>query len=434
MVAAAIIVAIIIAWSAFSGPLDRRGITSALFFTVAGFLVGASALGLLDVAVESAVAERVTEVALVLLLFSDAARLDLRTLRHELGWPSRLLLIGLPLTMLAGVGAGALVFPGMALASVVLLSTMLASTDAALGQKVVSDPSVPARVRQALDVESGLNDGLAVPFFLVALDIANAELTTGVTSAVASNAAAQIGWGLTGGLAAGLLGGLLFHFADRRGWIGPEWRQILPLAVALLAYAIALALGGSGFIAAFVGGLAFGRVSGARGAVVTLFTEETGGFLAAVTWIGFGALALTLAIPHITWQVVLYAALSLTVVRMVPVAIAFAGQGVRRPTVAFIGWFGPRGLASLVFALLALERGVPDGEVVLTTVVVTVALSVVLHGLTSVPLVAAYHRWYAAHTVGHPTSEEAAPATLPRQRRQRDAADLPGPRGADEPG
>jgi NhaP-type Na+/H+ or K+/H+ antiporter len=415
---------IIIAWSAFSRPLDRRGVTSALFFTVTGFVIGASALGLLDVSLESTVAERVTEVALVLLLFSDAARIDLRSLRHELGWPSRLLLIGLPLTMVAGVGAGALVFPGMALASVVLLSTMLASTDAALGQKVVTDSSVPARVRQALDVESGLNDGLAVPFFLVALDIANAELETGVTSAVVSNAAAQLGWGLTGGLAAGVLGGLLFSFADRRGWIRREWRQIVPLAVALLAYAIALSLGGSGFIAAFVGGLAFGRVSGARGSVVTLFTEETGGFLAAITWIGFGALALTLAIPHITWQVVLYAVLSLTVVRMVPTAVAFAGQGVRRPTVAFIGWFGPRGLASLVFALLALERGVPDGEVVLTTVIVTVALSVVLHGLTSAPLVAAYHRWYAAHTEEHPAAEEATPATMPRQRREVDVAGL----------
>jgi NhaP-type Na+/H+ or K+/H+ antiporter len=424
MVAAATILVIIIVWSAFSGPLDRRGITSALFFTAAGFAVGASALGWLDISVESAVAERVTEIALVLLLFSDAARLDLQSLRRELGWPTRLLLVGLPLTMVAGVGVGWLVFPGMALASVVLLSTMLASTDAALGQKVVSDTSVPARVRQALDVESGLNDGLAVPFFLVALDFANAELKTGVTWAVVSNAAAQIGWGLFGGLAAGILGGLLFQLADRRRWIGGEWRQIVPLAVALLAYAVALRLGGSGFIAAFVGGMAFGRASGARGSVITLFTEEAGGFVAAITWIGFGALALTLALPHVTWQVVLYAALSLTVVRMVTVAIAMAGRGVRRPTVAFIGWFGPRGLASIVFGLLALERGVPDGEVLLTTVVLTVSLSVVLHGLTSVPLVAAYHRWYTAHTAADPAAEEAAPATMPRQRRHLDVAGL----------
>ncbi|GAA3666450.1 cation:proton antiporter [Arthrobacter ginkgonis] len=418
MIAAATILTIIIVWSAFSGPLDRRGVTSALFFTAAGAFVGASALGFLEISMKSAVVERVAEVALVLLLFSDATRLDLRLLRRELGWPSRLLLIGLPLTMLAGTGVGVLIFPGMAIASVVLLSMMLASTDAALGQKVVSDTAVPARVRQALDVESGLNDGLAVPFFLVALEIANAELETGVTWAVASNMAAQIGWGLTGGLTAGILGGLLVRAANRRTWISPEWRQVAPLGVALLAYTIALMLGGSGFIAAFAGGIAFGSVSGTRSSLTNLFTEETGGFLAAVTWIGFGALAFILAIPHITWQVILYAVLSLTLVRMIPVAIAFAGRGVRRPTVAFIGWFGPRGLASLVFALLALERGVPDGEVVLTTVVVTVALSVVLHGLTSVPLVAAYHRWYEVHAAEHPAAEETMPATVPRQRRR----------------
>jgi NhaP-type Na+/H+ or K+/H+ antiporter len=417
MVAATTILALIVLWSVLSAPLDRRGITSALFLTVAGFLVGSSALGWLDVSVESAAAERVAEVALVLLLFSDATRIDLRALRTQLRWPGRLLLIGLPLTIIAGAAVGALVFPGMALASVVLLATMLASTDAALGQKVVSDPAVPPRVRQALDVESGLNDGLAVPFFLVALAIANAELETDVPTAVISNMAEQIGWGLTGGLVAGVLGGLLFRAADRRGWIGREWRQIVPLAAALLAYSLALTLGGSGFIAAFVAGLAFGRFSGARGSAVTLLTEDTGGLLAAITWIGFGALALTLTLPHLSWQVFLYAALSLTLVRMIPVAIALAGQRVQRPTVAFIGWFGPRGLASLVFALLAFERGVPEGEVVLTTVLVTVALSVILHGLSSVPLVAAYHRWYTTHRAEHPDAAEAAAATVSRRRR-----------------
>ncbi len=195
MVGLATIAVVIIVWGAFSAPLDRRGVTSAIVFVVAGFLAGPKVLGLLGVSVESEVAQRVTEIALVLLLFSDAARLDLRALRHELGWPSRLLLIGLPLTMLAGAGVGVLIFPGMALASVFLLAIMLSSTDAALGQKVVTDPSVPDRVRQALDVESGLNDGLAVPFFLVALYLANAELTTGVTWAVVTNAAEQIGWG-----------------------------------------------------------------------------------------------------------------------------------------------------------------------------------------------------------------------------------------------
>jgi NhaP-type Na+/H+ or K+/H+ antiporter len=394
-----------------------------MFFVAAGIVLGESVLGVLRISMESAEAELVVEMALALLLFSDAARLDLRSLRRELGWPIRLLLIGLPLTLLAGLGAGALVFPGMALASVALLSTMLASTDAALGQQVVSNSTVPARVRQALDVESGLNDGLAVPFFLVALDVANAELTTGVTAAVVTNIAAQIGWGLAAGLAAGLLGGTLFRMAERRSWIGGEWRQILPLAAALLAYGAAAALGGSGFIGAFVAGMSFGHVAGERSQGATLFVEEAGGFLAAVTWIGFGALALGAAVPHITWQVVLYAALSLTVVRMLPVAAAMWRRGVQAPTVAFIGWFGPRGLASVVFALLAVERGVPQGDTVIAVVVVTVALSVLLHGLTSVPFVGAYSRWFEGRAVAHPTAPEAAPATMPRQRRQISRAD-----------
>ena len=162
---------ILIVYGAISAPLDRRGITSAMAFVAVGFVLGASGLGLLDGDLESVAAERVTELALVFLLFTDSARLDLASLRRDLRWPGRLLLVGLPLTMVLGFGVGLLLFPGIGLASAFLLSTMLCSTDAALGQRVVDDLAVPARVRQALDVESGLNDGLAVPFFLVAMDI-----------------------------------------------------------------------------------------------------------------------------------------------------------------------------------------------------------------------------------------------------------------------
>jgi len=425
LAAVTVVMAIIIVWSALSRPLDRRGVTPALFLMVVGFGVAVVAPDVLDVSLETLVAERIAEIALVLLLFSDATRIDLRKLRHQLGWPSRMLLIGLPLTILAGAGAATLLFPGMALASAFLLAIMLAPTDAALGQKVVADARVPSRVRQALDVESGLNDGLAVPLFLVALSIAKAELESGVTGTIAGSMGAQIGWGLTAGLVAAVPGGLLFRAADRRGWIAREWRQILPLAVALLAYAVAQQLGGSGFIAAFVGGIAFGRLAGPSRSKITVLSEAAGDLLAAVTWIAFGALALLLALPYVTWQVVVYAVLSLSVVRMVPVAIALAGSGARRPTVAFIGWFGPRGLASLVFALLAAESGVPEGETVLTTVVVTVAFSITLHGLTSAPLVEVYHRWYDANTPTGSTEGESAPATMLRRRRQ-----LPGVNGA----
>ena len=415
---------ILIVYGAVSGPLDRRGITSAMVFVAAGFAVGTSSLGWLNISIQSSAAERITELALAFLLFSDSARLDLRSLRHDLSWPSRLLLVGLPLTMAAGIGAGMLVFPGMSLTTAFLLSTMLCATDAALGQRVVDDLAVPARVRQALDVESGLNDGLAVPFFLVAADISAASLKGGVPSAVLHNAASQIGYGLAAGIGVGVLGGALLRFAEGRGWLQGHWRQVLTLAVALGAYAAAVALGGSGFIAAFVGGMAFGRASGEHGLRVTYFTEETGGLLAAATWIGFGALALGAVRPDVTWRVVLYAVLSLTVVRMVPVAIAMIGRGARLQTIAFMGWFGPRGLASIVFGLLVVERGVPEAKTLLATVAVTVVLSVFLHGFTSVPFVAMYHRWYEAHAEAHPQAPEAAPAQVPRRRHQATARDV----------
>ena len=380
-------------------------------------MLGTAGLGWLDIAAESPLLETVTELALVFLLFSDAARIDLPALRRNISWPSRLLLIGLPLSMLAGFGIGLLLFPGLGIASVFLLATMLCSTDAALGQRVVDDPAVPSRVRQALDVESGLNDGLAVPFFLVALDVATASLEGGVTTAVLTNIATQLGWGLFAGIVAGGVGGLLLRIAEQRGWMQGHWRQVAAFAVALLSFAIADTLGGSVFIAAFAGGMMFGVVSGKHEQSATLLADEAGSVLAAATWMTFGGLALTLVLPEITWQVVVYAVLSLTIVRMIPVAIALAGTGARWQTTLFMGWFGPRGLASVVFALLVIDSGMPNADPLLVTVTVTVALSVFLHGLSAIPLVSMYHRWYDSHLTRHSSAVEAKPTPMPRKRR-----------------
>jgi sodium/hydrogen antiporter len=425
MIALVVIAAILVLYGAVSRPLDARGVTPALVLMLAGLLVGPSELGWFNVSLEAATAEHVAELALALLLFGDAARIDLRSLRAHLAWPGRLLLIGLPLTMIAGTLAGLLIFPGLAFASVALLAIMLASTDAALGQRVVTDETVPARVRQALNVESGLNDGLAVPFFLVFVDISLAQLHGKPVTAVIERAAAQIGWGLVAGVGAAVAGALVVRFADSRGWIESPWRQIMTLATAILAYAGAQALGGSGFIAAFAAGLLFGALVGAGGTSFTRFTEDAGDLLAWVTWIGFGALALGHSLGAVTWQVALYAVLSLTVVRMVPVALAMLGSGARGPTIAFVGWFGPRGLASIVFVLIALDDHVPDGQMLFTTVTCVVALSVVAHGLSSAPLVGRYSRWFATHVAAHSGAEEATPVKVPRARRQREAVATP---------
>jgi NhaP-type Na+/H+ or K+/H+ antiporter len=412
-----IVAAVIVVYATVSAPLDRRGVTSAMVFVIAGVVLGGAGLGWLDIPPESPLLETVTELALVFLLFSDAARIDLPALRRNIAWPSRLLLVGLPLSMLAGFGIGLLLFPGLGIASVFLLATMLCSTDAALGQRVVDDPGVPTRVRQALDVESGLNDGLAVPFFLVALDVATASLEGWVTSAVLTNIATQLGWGLFAGIVAGGLGGLLLRVAEKRGWMQGHWRQIAAFAVALISFAIADALGGSVFIAAFTGGMVFGLVSGKHEQSATLLADESGNVLAAATWMAFGALSIALVLPEITWQVVVYAVLSLTVVRMIPVAIALAGTGSRWQTKLFIGWFGPRGLASVVFAIMVIDSGMPDADPLLVAVVVTVALSVFLHGLSAIPLVSVYHRWYEDHLTRHSTAVEATPTPMPRRRR-----------------
>lgn len=419
MVVALITIAVIlILYGVVSRPLGARGITSAMVFTAAGLAVGTSALKLVTIHLESAAAQWFCELALVFLLFADATRIDLAGLRRHLAWPRRLLLIGLPLTIVAAFGAGLLVFPGIALAGAFVLATIVCPTDAALGQRVVSDQAVPARVRQALDVESGLNDGLSVPFFLVAVDLSLTRLSAGVTAAVVRTMVEQIGWGLAAGIGTGTLAGLLLRAADDRGWLEGQWRHILPLSAALLAYLLALQLGGSGFIAAFTGGMTFGYFSRCHDLRVTSLNEDAGGILAGATWVGFGALAVGVLLPYVTWQTVVFAVLSLTLVRMVPVAIALAGTGTRLPTVAFMGWFGPRGLASIVFALIVLDEGVPGRQMLLTTVMTTILLSVFLHGLSSAPLVAAYSRWYGGHVAKQPGAAEAKSTTMSRLRRR----------------
>jgi NhaP-type Na+/H+ or K+/H+ antiporter len=426
--AVVVVALILVGYGALSRPLGARGITPALALMTAGLLAGPALRDTFDVSLEDENAALITEMALVLLLFSDAARIDLRSLRAQFSWPGRLLGIGLPLSMVVGAIVAAVVLPDASIAILVLLAIMLAPTDAALGQRVVTDPGVPPRVRQALNVESGLNDGLAVPFFLVAVDVALAELSGDVGASVVSRAIEQIGWGVVAGVAAAVLGALLLRTADRRGWVGGRWRQILSLATAVLAYSAAVAAGGSGFVAAFVAGLAFGHIAGAHELSSTLFAEEAGDLLAAVVWIGFGALALGPVLPDLTWQIVLYAILSLTLVRMLPVAVAMFRTGARLPTVAFIGWFGPRGLASLVFVLLAIEAEVPDARTLFLVVTCTVALSVVAHGLTSAPFIRLYHRWYEATLAERPDAHEAKPAEIPRARGLPSAAETSVPR------
>lgn len=395
--ALATIAALLVVYAALSRRLELANVSGAMFFTTTGLLAG-PVLGLLDLQIGSEQVKRLAEITLTLVLFADASRISLRTLRREYAVPLRLLGIGLPLTIAAGTLAGALVIPAISIAEAAVLAVVVACTDAALGQAVVTDERIPSRVRQGLNVESGLNDGLCVPLFFIAIAIAEADAGTTTEHAAATLVLQQIGYGLAGGAIAGIAGALLLRFGTNRKLMEPHWVQILVVASALLAAGVATALGGSIFIAAFAAGLVFGTLRRDAGGEVSQLVDEGGDLFNAVTFIVFGAIVLGPVVDELSWEFALYAVLSLTVVRMLPVLLALLGTGARRPTVAFIGWFGPRGLASIVFAVILLDdTDLPHVHELLIAIAATIALSIYLHGLTARPLTERYVRWWSAH-------------------------------------
>ena len=414
---------LVLAYAAVSRRLLGSVITPAMVFVAGGILASTDVLGWLDPTIGSEPVRWVAEATLTVVLFSDASRIDLAALRRQYVVPLRLLAIGLPLTIVAGALVGVVVFGQLALIEAVLLAIVLAPTDAALGQAVVTDPRVPSRIRQGLNVESGLNDGICVPLLLIAIAIAEAEEGAIGHGAAAHLVLEEIGYGIVGGVFAGLAAAIVVRVGVAHRLVDPIWLQVVPVAGAALAYGLAVWMGGSGFIAAFVGGAVFGGLRREVGGQVTLFLEESGGLLGAVTFVLFGAVMLVPVLDDLSGAVVLYAFLSLTLVRMVPVALAMLGSGARPPTVAFLGWFGPRGLASIVFAVILVEEAnLAHESVLLNTIFLTVALSVLLHGLSATPLARRYAAWFAAHPRHAVPAFEAVPA--PRQRTHRWTAGL----------
>jgi NhaP-type Na+/H+ or K+/H+ antiporter len=396
--AVAVIALTLLAFAAISGRIAGTPITAAMVFTAVGLIVGSDALGLIDVPPAGETVKLLAEATLALVLFADASRIDVRSLRGELSVPLRLLGVGLPLTLLTGFVVALIVFPELSWSEALLLAVILAPTDAALGQAVVTLMRLPSRVRQGLNVESGLNDGICVPLFWIVLAIAQAESGAIGNGAAVRLVLEQIGYGILAGVVAGVAAACVVVVAGGRPGVGGSWLQVVPLAGAGLAFGIADPIGGSGFIAAFVGGFVFGAIRRRSGGEVGHLIEELGEVLNAVTFIVFGAVLLGPVLRDVTWSVALYAVLSLTVVRLIPVAVSMIGTGARRPTLAFLGWFGPRGLASIVFAVLVLEEGgLPHDGLILTTTYFTIGLSVLAHGLTAAPLANRYAAWYESH-------------------------------------
>ena len=413
----AIIALALLGVAAISRRLSGTPVTAAMLFVAIGLVVGPQVLDGIDLESTSGTVRALAEATLALVLFSDASRISIRQLRPDVGVPLRLLGIGLPLTIGLGALAAGLIFDQMTVGEALILAVILAPTDAALGQAVVTEPRVPTRIRQGLNVESGLNDGICVPLLFAAVAAADVESGIAEGRSAGTLLLEEIGFGVIGGVAAGVLIAVIFIYSGRRDLIAGPWKQVIPAAGAALAYGVASALGGSGFIAAFTAGIAFRAMLGRDPEKLNQLTEEVGGVLSGVTFVLFGAILLGPALGELSWSLVLYAVLSLTIVRMLPVVIAMWGSRARPPTLGFLGWFGPRGLASIVFAVILIEESqLPEQETILLAVYLTVGLSIFAHGLTAAPLADRYARWHEAHRRDERPGMEAASAELTRTR------------------
>ncbi len=395
--ALALIAIFVVLYGLVSGRLERTVISGPMVFVTVGLLLWRfGLLGGEESLFDDAFFDAVATITLILVLFVDATRVPLRLLRREGGLPARMLGIGLPLTVVAGTLLGMWLL-GLPLWTAAVLATILAPTDAALAQAVIDDERVPVRIRQALNVESGLNDGLGLPVLLLLVSLAGASEGAQPASFWVTFVVQQLLVGASIGLAIGAVGGRAVQSAVGAGWMSGSFQRLSVLGVSFAAFYGAEVLGGNGFVAAFAAGLAFGWVAREVTQPLLHFAEAEGALLVLLTFLLFGAIMVpALGAPSLL--LILYVALALTLVRMVPVALSFLRARLRPGSILYLGWFGPRGVASILYLLLVVERfmeGMGEG-ILFDAAVLTVLLSVFLHGFTARPGSRAYARYLEA--------------------------------------
>lgn len=425
----AIVAGAVLLYALVSGRLSRTAVSGTLLFAAVGLVIGPEVLDVVDLdglVGESEFIRLILTMTLVVVLFTDACAINSVSWRED-EIPARLLGVGMPLTIVAGAALALVTFTELAVWEAAVLGVLLAPTDAALGKPVVSNPRVPQRIRQALNVESGLNDGVALPLFVVFVEAARIAEGRLPISDLVVELLAQIGIAVAVGAGIGALGIRALRVAAERDLVESSWAQIALVAMAALAYTLATPLGGSGFIAAWVAGLVFGlRLrNGAAAAVVPperelhAFSETAGDLLTMVSFLLFGLL-LGPTLPNLTWSTVLYAVAGLTVIRVVPVLVSQLRSGLAPATLLYLGWFGPRGLATILLALEVAEVGELDGaQTIYDVALFTVALSVLLHGATAWWGSNAYADHVATHPDGASMAEHRDTATVPTSRRVR---------------
>jgi NhaP-type Na+/H+ or K+/H+ antiporter len=395
----AILALFVFLYSLIAGRIERSAISGPILFVVAGIIMGPMVLGWFEGDEVRKDLRLLADLTLALILFVDAAHADLRVLRKRFQIPLRMLLLGLPGVIALGFGLALIMFDVLSIFEAAILATMLAATDAALGKAVITDQSVPAQIREGLNVESGMNDGLCVPILFVFIALA---LESGVggndTASPLLLVGQELGIGALVGIGLAAIGASLYRFCWKQGWVTAIWMQVTVAGLALACFAFAQSLHGSGYIASFTGGITFGLVAGQSTHKLVVAAEGVAETLALMTWLLFGVSVIGQLSGLITWDVFVYAMLSLTVIRVLPVFLSLAGSGESVNSRFFLSWFGPRGLASIVFAVIVLDYGLPGAELMSLIVVFTVFFSLIAHGVSARPLA----KWISA-------SEQAKP-------------------------
>jgi NhaP-type Na+/H+ or K+/H+ antiporter len=374
-------------YSVIAGRIERSVLSGPMVFVILGFIMGPLVLGWIGGDVSNKELRVIADLSLALILFVDAATSDLSALRRKIHIPARMLLIGLPGAIILGFCLALFIFDELSLFEAAILGTMLAATDAALGKPVITNKSVPTRIRESLNAESGLNDGLCVPVLFAFIALAGGESTEGGGVGLTLNfLVRELGIGLVVGLIVASVGSYILKLCWIKGWITKIWLHIAVVALALAAFAIAQSLHGSGYIAAFSGGLLFGFLTKESTHELIQGAEVDGEGLAMLTWFVFGSAVIGHYLDYFTWEVIVYAVLSLTVIRIIPIYLSLIGSSENMRSRLFLGWFGPRGLASIVFAIIVLNTELPGAPLLALIVACTVLLSLLAHGLTAQPL------------------------------------------------
>lgn len=378
----------ILIYSLIAKRIEKTAFSGPILAIIFGLIAGPLLLNLISVKIEIEGYKVIAELALALVLFTDAANTNIRELVKDVSIPARLLLIGLPLTIALGMAGGFFLFREFTWIELGILATLLAPTDAALGKPVVTNKSVPSRLRESLNVESGLNDGICVPVLFLFIALFSSQTGDGVRFSFGlALFAKQIGFGLIAGLVITYAADKLVNYSQKRGWISKSWETIIIGAVAFSCFTAAQIAGGSGFIACFTGGLLYSALNRKYKHDILEEAEGIGDTLSMLTWVIFSSVVIAANLRHFTWIILIYAFLSLTVIRVIPVMISLIRSGISFKEQLFISWFGPRGLASIVFAIIIVDIGLPHQETIILTAACTILLSIILHGFTANPFI-----------------------------------------------